>query len=283
MEGIAMLKLLETFKMVYETKNFSKAAELLFISQPTVSAQIKQLEQDLDTPLFLRNGRKNVIATPQAEYLYEKALNLLDEWSTIASEIHTNTQHQSHCALGISHTYAMALMPDLMIALYNAFPTVHFRVSMMNSAEVLTALEQHQLDLGIIEKPLSAPSILRFPILKDQLVLAGDPQAGPWLVREASSGVYYYTKRYLEEQNIQGPIIEIASNELIVALLKQGFGCSILSKRAAHGIGYQLLDKNFERQFYLIQRKVVTEPAIEGLRAFIQEWSQNDPSQVASV
>lgn len=47
-----MLKLLETFKMVYETKNFSKAAELLFISQPTVSAQIKQLEQDLDTPLF---------------------------------------------------------------------------------------------------------------------------------------------------------------------------------------------------------------------------------------
>lgn len=256
-----MLKLLETFKMVYETKNFSKAAELLFISQPTVSAQIKQLEQDLDTPLFLRNGRKNMIA----------------------SEIHTNTQHQSHCALGISHTYAMALMPDLMIALYNAFPTVHFRVSMMNSAEVLTALEQHQLDLGIIEKPLSAPSILRFPILKDQLVLAGDPQTGPWLVREASSGVYYYTKRYLEEQNIQGPIIEIASNELIVALLKQGFGCSILSKRAAHGIGYQLLDKNFERQFYLIQRKVVTEPAIEGLRTFIQEWSQNDPSQVASV
>jgi hypothetical protein len=52
MEGIAMLKLLETFKMVYETKNFSKAAELLFISQPTVSAQIKQLEQDLDAPLF---------------------------------------------------------------------------------------------------------------------------------------------------------------------------------------------------------------------------------------
>ncbi len=159
------------------------------------------MEQDLDTPLFLRNGRKNVIATPQAEYLYEKALNLLDEWSTIASEIHTNTQHQSHCVLGISHTYAMALMPDLMIALYNAFPTVRFRVSMMNSAEVLTALEQHQLDLGIIEKPLSAPSILRFPILKDQLVLAGDPQAGPWLVREASSGVYYYTKRYLEEQS----------------------------------------------------------------------------------
>lgn len=268
--------------MVYETKNFSKAAELLFISQPTVSAQIKQLEQDLDTPLFLRNGRKNVIATPQAEYLYEKALNLLDELSTITSEIHTNTQHQSHCALGISHTYAMALMPDLMIALYNAFPTVRFRVSMMNSAEVLTALEQHQLDLGIIEKPLSAPSILRFPILKDQLVLAGDPQVGPWLVREASSGVYYYTKRYLEEQNIQGPIIEIASNELIVALLKQGFGCSILSKRAAHGIGYQLLDKNFERQFYLIQRKAVTEPAIEGLRTFIQEWSQEDSSQAES-
>ena len=59
-----MLKLLETFKMVYETKNFSKAAELLFISQPTVSAQIKQLEQDLDTPLFTQ-WSQNVIATPK--------------------------------------------------------------------------------------------------------------------------------------------------------------------------------------------------------------------------
>ena len=47
MEVITLLEKLETFKIVYETQNFSKAAELLFVSQPTVSAHIKQLEEEL--------------------------------------------------------------------------------------------------------------------------------------------------------------------------------------------------------------------------------------------
>ena len=52
-----MFKKLTTFKAVYETKNISKAAELLFVVQPTVSTQIKQLATQLDTPLLNRNGR----------------------------------------------------------------------------------------------------------------------------------------------------------------------------------------------------------------------------------
>ena len=105
--------------------------------------------------------------------------------------------------------------------LYTRFPHIQFQVEMMNSAAVLHAVEQHELDLGIIEKPLSAATVERYPLMSDQLVLAGDPAVGPWLVREQSSGVYYYMKRYLEEQNIQTPILQIANNEMIVALLKK--------------------------------------------------------------
>lgn len=82
-----MNKLIETFRIVYETRNFSKAAELLFISQPTVSAQIKQLEHDLKTDLFIRQGRKEIIATPPADILYEKSIDLLDEWKHLYQEI----------------------------------------------------------------------------------------------------------------------------------------------------------------------------------------------------
>jgi len=63
MEVITLLEKLETFKIVYETQNFSKAAELLFVSQPTVSAHIKQLEEELNTQLFIRNGRMNIYWT----------------------------------------------------------------------------------------------------------------------------------------------------------------------------------------------------------------------------
>ena len=73
-----MFKYLETFKVVYETKHFSKAAELLFIAQPTVSAQIKQLEADLGVALFIRNGRQEIETTPQGDLLYQKSVNLLD-------------------------------------------------------------------------------------------------------------------------------------------------------------------------------------------------------------
>lgn len=272
MEVITLFKLLETFKMVYETRNFSKAAGLLFISQPTVSAQIKQLETDLNTTLFIRNGRTTVSATPQADRLYNKALNLLDDWAAIKKDLHANRQTTIPCAIGVSHTFAMVLMPDLLIDLSNAFPHFSFSLKLMNSAAVAQALNQHELDLGIIEKPLATPTLLRVPLLTDQLVLAGDPQ-GPWLVRETTSGVYYYTKRYLEEQNIQDPIIEIASNALIVSILKKGFGCSIISKRAATDLPFQPLDTGFERHFYLLQRDDSSASVLDPLKTFIQQWA----------
>ena len=87
MEVITLLEKLETFKIVYETQNFSKAAELLFVSQPTVSAHIKQLEEELNTQLFIRNGRMNISATPQAHLLYQRGLNLLDDWQHLYQEI----------------------------------------------------------------------------------------------------------------------------------------------------------------------------------------------------
>ena len=62
-----MFKLLKTFQIVYEQMNFSKAATCLYISQPAVSNQIKQLEEELGCSLFLRNGRQDVVPTRQAE------------------------------------------------------------------------------------------------------------------------------------------------------------------------------------------------------------------------
>ncbi|WP_120487864.1 LysR family transcriptional regulator [Brochothrix thermosphacta] len=58
-----MLSLLHTYVTVYELRNFSKAAEVLYISQPTVSVHIQKLEEMTDTPLFIRNEKKSVQPT----------------------------------------------------------------------------------------------------------------------------------------------------------------------------------------------------------------------------
>lgn len=274
MEVITIFKWLETFKVVYETKNFSKASEILFISQPTVSSQIKQLENEFGIQLFIRSGRKEVLVTPQAEILYERVVDLMDDWDNLYQAVQTNQQQIVRCAIGASHTFANYVLPALLIQLHQKFPQIRFSVQMMNSLEVLQAVEHHTVDIGFIEKPLSAPNIKRIPLMEDQLVLAGDTEKGPWLVRENTSGVYYYTKRFLEEKDIEGPVMEIQNNEVIVGLLKQGFGCSLISERAVEGISHQRLDESFKRNFYLIRRKTSVSDDIEKCAEYICEWSK---------
>lgn len=274
MEVITIFKWLETFKVVYETKNFSKASEILFISQPTVSSQIKQLENEFGTQLFIRSGRKEVLVTPQAEILYERVVDLMDDWDNLYQAVQTNQQQIVRCVIGASHTFANYVLPALLIQLHQKFPQIRFSVQMMNSLEVLQAAEHHTVDIGFIEKPLSAPNIKRIPLMEDQLVLAGDTEKGPWLVRENTSGVYYYTKRFLEEKDIEGPVMEIQNNEVIVGLLKQGFGCSLISERAVEGISHQRLDESFKRNFYLIRRKTSVSDDIEKCAEYICEWSK---------
>ena len=226
----------------------------------------------MNTQLFIRSGRKEVLVTQQAEILYERVVDLIDDWENLYQAVQINQQQTIRCVIGASHTFANYILPNLLIDLYQNFPHIRFSVQMMNSLEVLQAVEHHTVDLGFIEKPLSSANIKRVSLMEDQLVLAGDPKTGPWLIRENTSGVHYYTKRFLDEGDIKYPIIEIQNNEIIVGLLKRGFGCSVISERAAGGISYQMLDDSFKRIFYLIRRKAQDSEEIEKCTEFIEQW-----------
>lgn len=77
-----MFEWIKTFIAVYETKNFSAAAKQLYISQPTVSLQIKKLEQHFSIKLFYRNGKQSVIPTKEADFLYPKMLSIIESLTT---------------------------------------------------------------------------------------------------------------------------------------------------------------------------------------------------------
>lgn len=252
-----MFKLLTTFRVVYETRNFSRTAELLYLSQPAVSNQIKQLERDLGVELFQRNGRQEMKPTKQADLLYERTLVLLEEWETTQQQLADEKNEEEVCRIVASHTFAVYLLPQLMKELIVRFPKIKFSIAFTNSHESLEQVAKHEADFGFIEKPLETTGVQRFSLLEDALVVAGDPKSELWLVRESSSGVFHYTQRYFEEKNIQGKKMLVKSNEVIVAMLKEGIGRSILSKRAVpKGIHVEPLAES--RQFYLIQRTHLT-------------------------
>lgn len=268
-----MLKLLTTFKTVYETRSFSQAAQLLFISQPTVSAQIKQLEAEFGDQLFVRNGRGELGVTPAATTLYAGAGKMLAEWDTLHHALRTHTPDRRPCRLAVSHTFSLYVLPALLPGLAARFPQLDFSVTVANSQAVQTALTTHNADLGFIEKPLVATGLRRWPLLNDELVHVGADDE-PWLVREADSGVNYYTRRYFAENNVQERQLEIASNALIIALLHHGFGQAIISKRATEGLEWRPLGENYARHFYLLTRSEDEQGVIGTCAKEIREWAQ---------
>ncbi|MHC5373163.1 LysR family transcriptional regulator [Enterococcus sp. LJL120] len=267
-----MMHYLETFRSVYETKSFSLSAEQLFLSQPTVSNQIKALENELGVSLFVRNGRSKIVATPQADLLYQKALEILDQWHSTVQSLQQEKAALTPCNLAVSQTFASYLLPDLLNYLLEKFPNLQFQVTICNSFEAFDAVTKHSADFAFIEQPLVSRELERTLLQQDQLVLAGQADQNLWLIRESTSGVFHYTKAFLEENNISGPFMEINSNAVILQLLNRGIGRSIISQLAVEDFPYQILPEKYQRAFYLLRKKQATADFSDDCQKAILHW-----------
>ncbi|MCD2256003.1 LysR family transcriptional regulator [Lactobacillus sp. CC-MHH1034] len=269
-----MFNQLRTFKTVFETQNFSLAAKTLFIAQPTVSVHIQQLEKQFGQKLFERSGRRDVYPTNAGKILYERVNRLLDDWQSIDDAMQQEIpSEKTKVRIGASHTTAIYVLPKIVYKLSETMPNVELTIHMANSETILQQIKQHELDFGLIEKPIVEAGVKRNDYGLDQLVLAGDKESQIWLVREAGSGVGHFTRAYLQEKDIQPKqIMYVNSNELIVQLLKQGFGKTILSKQAVpHNVKQVRLSDKYQRHFYLLSRGHLSEE-LANIEKHILAW-----------
>ncbi|MGX7025557.1 LysR family transcriptional regulator [Vagococcus hydrophili] len=271
-----MFKLLITFKKAYETRNFSKAAEILFISQPAVSNQIKQLEEELDCVLFRRKGKQEMAPTESADILYQRLLDLTDDWQETVKLVKTTEEAKKVCKISASNTFSIYYLPDLIKELMNQFPNVIFELDMKNSEEVLESLEKHQVDFGFIEKPIVTEGVTRTRIEKDELVIAGDLSSDLWLSREATSGVFHYMENYLSAENIKPERFYVKNNEMIVKLLESGIGKSLISKRAVTDkLSFETLGKGYFRYFYFLKKNDMADVELKKIAKAIELFYEN--------
>lgn len=246
---------LETFIAVYETRQFSKAANLLFVSQPSISMRIKNLESQLGFPLFVRQAKSDVIPTPIADSLYPKALDILKAWRDTQNSLKLESNHKLSLKLLASHTTSKVYLPKI-VEFLNKHEELSIEVEIANSKDIILNIANNGADLGLIESPITHPSVHRTIIKQDELVLAGEQSEDLWLIRESGSGVRYFTESYFEQYKIKPErYLTLASNSLIISLLKQGIGKSIISKSLIEDIPYTELAKNFTRDFYAITSK----------------------------
>jgi LysR family transcriptional regulator, low CO2-responsive transcriptional regulator len=166
---------LVTFVEIAKQGSFSRAGQKLYRSQPAVSAQIRQLEQEYGQKLFDRVG-KSVRLTVAGETLLEYAGRLLTlRNESLRAVADQSTTPHGTLAIGANEATCLYVLPDIFAEYNRRFPGVQISVYRNFSHKVLEKVEDGTVDVGIVTMPVKSPSLKVHSIFRDRLVLMVNP------------------------------------------------------------------------------------------------------------
>jgi LysR family hydrogen peroxide-inducible transcriptional activator len=157
---------------VDDQRHFGKAAEACFVSQPALSAQIRELERRLGVTLFERGNRK-VLPTSVGVRVIERARGVLrDADELVAAARLDPTELKGPLALGVIPTMAPYLLPGLLPVVTGAHRGVELHLHELKTAEILRTLRDGGLDLGLLALPVTGDDLVTLSLAEDPFVLA---------------------------------------------------------------------------------------------------------------
>jgi DNA-binding transcriptional LysR family regulator len=245
------LRQFEVFCRVYKERSFSRAARELGLTQPTVSAHIKELEESLGTPVFNRLGRE-IQPTEAGRFLYEHAKSILSLKRNVMQKMAGFLNRvEGTLTVGASSVPGEYLLPGLVTGFHSRHPGVRARLRITDTAETVDCLRHGQIELGVVGATVSEEDVVFEPFVDDSLVLAvpatpqwkGRAQVTlrelrelPLLVRESGSGTRTVLEQALAKRNMKlsdmNVAAELGSLGAIREAVKHGHGVSFLSDLA---------------------------------------------------
>ena len=166
------LRQLRYFKAVVEHGSFSRAAESVYISQPALSLQIRELEDTLGSPLLERESR-GVILTPLGREVNGQALRVLDETLLLETMGKRFAEGPFRIAVGIVSTLAPYLLAGLLERLQSASSRIELDILEAPGQELVASLLAGRLDAAILSLPLGLLELVERELFEDRFVLAG--------------------------------------------------------------------------------------------------------------
>jgi len=166
------LRQLRYFKAVVEEGSFSRAAESVYVSQPALSLQIRELEEALGAPLLERESRRVVLA-PLGRQVHAQALRVLDEALLLETMGKRFSEGPFRIALGIVSTLAPYLLAGLLQRLRSASPRVELDLTEASGGELVSTLLAGRLDAAILSVPLGLLELAEVDLFEDRFLLAG--------------------------------------------------------------------------------------------------------------
>src|SRR5688500_17154806 len=162
---------LQVFYTVARHLSFTKAADQLFMTQPAVTFQVKQLEEQFSSRLFERSHGK-IALTPTGRLVMsyaERILGLSEEMETRVAEL--NGAIGGPLLLGASTTIAEFILPRILGEFKAAYPQVHAHLTVGNSEMIENRVAEHALDVGLIESPSHLAGLESVVCCEDELVV----------------------------------------------------------------------------------------------------------------
>jgi DNA-binding transcriptional LysR family regulator len=210
--GMYDFRKIEAFCRVYEQKSFSKAGELLFLSQPTISAHVRALENDLGVKLLERLGR-TVLPSPAGVILYKHSVMALGELEAARNEISGLLgEVAGEVVLGASTIPAGFILPGIVTSFIRQYPKAFLNLAVKDSRAVIRAVLNCEVMLGVTGSVEKHPDLEFTHLLDDEIIIVCSPKlhlysagsgafsledlAGwPWIFRNEGSG----TRKSFEE------------------------------------------------------------------------------------
>ena len=274
-------KQLQSFAAVVKHQSFTKAAERLYLSQPTVSTHIRMLEEELHATLIVRTT-KSIEVTPRGKELYECAVtilglrdNLIQCWSNAENKV---------IQLGVSTIPSAYLLPEILPEYGKEHPEIYFTIHQSDSQGIVDGLHNGSFDIGMIGMNCEDEALTCIPFYQDRMVLITPVNEyfqvlkrqeavpiqqllrEPMILREQGSGSKKSAERFLDSVHIREEDLRVTARindqESIKNLVAGGLGVSIISERAAHNyveakrlLMFELPGDDSGRSFYLAFRK----------------------------
>lgn len=238
------LRQLKVFSSVARHLNFTRAAEEMHLTQPAVSMQIKQVEENVGLPLFEHIGKQLYLTEAGREmYHYSRVVaQQLDEAESVIDAL--KGVQRGRLAIAVAST-ANYFAPRLLAAFSEQHPSVTISLDVTNREGLITQLENNDKDLVIMGRPPAAMDLvaevftenplviiapLAHPLVQRKQIPLADLQNATFVVREQGSGTRIAMERFFSEQGVRlATGMEMSSNEAIKQAVQAGLGLGIVS------------------------------------------------------
>jgi DNA-binding transcriptional LysR family regulator len=272
----------EVFLVVARKNSFSKAAQDLFVSQPSISKHIKLLEEQVGVALFERNGN-SISLTISGKKLFDnlqKAKLIQRDINSDFTLTKSNLEIKGELRIGSSTTISLYVFPKILAKFHKTFPNAKILLINRNSENIMKALQHHEVDLACIEVNQGINSVSSTYFMEDEIIAVCSRNSPykldlldkntllncPLALREIGSGTLAALLDSLKSWGVKSGdlhiIARLGGTEALKNYLLEGEAIGFLSKLAVKKelekgdlVEIKMPDLLIQRKFHFIHRK----------------------------